>query len=151
MFDFGVEPEQLRPYSGSNMQRRGYPLGPLADAWRRYLPPLSLGLKAVNDVTGDTRKVLDKFFAWVLVDDDGKPVTDGSTAVTDVTGLTGFRPRERDQETDVTAFSSRERDQETKAEETTPNQEAAEPSATDAGGAPNIAKILDLPAFKPRR
>jgi len=85
MFDYGVEPEQLRPYAGINTQRRGYPLGPLADVWRRYLPPLSLGRKAVNDVTDVTRE----FFEWVLVDDDGKPVTD-------VTSLTGFRPRERE-------------------------------------------------------
>jgi hypothetical protein len=116
MFDFGVEPEQLRPYPGSNMQKRGYPLGPLAFAWRRYLPPLSLRLEAVNAVTGVTREVLDKFFEWVLVDDDGKPVTD-------VTDLTGFSPRERDQETEV---------------------KPTEP------GPPNLARILSEPFDCPR-
>jgi hypothetical protein len=154
MFDFGVEPEQLRPWTGSNMQRRGYPLGLLADAWRRYLPPLSLGKKAVNDVTPVNREVLDKFFEWVLVDDDGKPVTDVRSAATDLTGLTGFRPRERDQETDVTAFSPRERDQEAEANAETdaPDPPATPDQETASGsGAPNIAKILDLPSFKPRR
>jgi hypothetical protein len=140
-FDYGVEPEQLRPCPGDNhTQRRGYPLGPFALAWRRYLPPLCLRPEAVTAVTGVTREVLDEYFDWVLVDDDGKPVTD-------VTGVTGFSASERDQGetdmTDVTASSPRERDQETEA---TPNQEAAPDS-----GAPNIAKILDLPSFKPRR
>jgi len=138
MFDYGVEPEQLRPYAGINTQRRGYPLGPLADVWRRYLPPLSLGRKAVNDVTDVTRE----FFEWVLVDDDGKPVTD-------VTSLTGFRPRERDQETDVTGFSGSEGDQEPAPDPpATPDRETV---AAPDSGAPNIAKILDLPSFKPRR
>jgi hypothetical protein len=51
MFDFGVEPTHLRPYSGDDTQRRGYPLAPLATAWRRYLPPLLLDRKAVTAVT----------------------------------------------------------------------------------------------------
>jgi hypothetical protein len=112
VFDYGVEPEQLRPYPGSNTQRRGYPLRALALAWRRYLKPLSLRPEAVTAVTGVTREVLDEFFEWNLVDDEGKPVTD-------VTGVTGFSGRERDQETevvtgvtDVTGFSQGERDQE---------------------------------------
>jgi hypothetical protein len=37
MRDFGVEPAQLRPIPNGDMQRRGYPLGLLAIAWRRYL------------------------------------------------------------------------------------------------------------------
>jgi hypothetical protein len=94
VYDYGVGPEQLRPYQNNNTQRRGYPLGPLADAWRRYLPPLWVRLEAVNAVTGVTREALDKFFEWVAVDDDGKPVTG-------VTGLTGFSRAQRDQETEV--------------------------------------------------
>jgi hypothetical protein len=138
VFDFGVEPEQLRPYPGDNhTQKRGYPLGAFALAWRRYLPPLSLRLEAVKSVTGVALEVLDKFFEWVLVDDDGKPMTDA-------TGAAGFSPRERGQgETDMTgatAFSAGERDQET---------EAPQETSTEAE-APNIAKILDLPSFKPR-
>jgi hypothetical protein len=142
-FDYGVEPEQLRPYPGDNhTQRRGYPLGPFALAWRRYLPPLCLRLEAVTAVTGVTRKALDEYFDWVLVDDDGKPVTD-------VTGVTGFSGSERDQgetgATGVTGFSPRERDQEaeaTPATDATPDQETA---AVPDSGAPNIAKILDQP------
>jgi hypothetical protein len=98
MYNYGVEPEQLRPFPGSKQQRRGYPLRSLADAWRRYLKPLSLRLEAVTPVTGVTRKVLDEFFEWVEVDDDGKPVT----GVTDVTGFSG---REGDQETSATPNS----------------------------------------------
>ena len=92
----------LRPLPGYDMQRRGYPLAPLAEAWRRYLPPLLLDRKAVTAVTpvtrkvGDTREVLDEYFEWVLVDDNGKPVTD-------VTGVTGFEPKRDGQETAVKA------------------------------------------------
>jgi hypothetical protein len=69
MEDYGVEPMQLRPHSGINTQRRGYPLRALAFAWRRYLKPLPLRLEAVTGVTGVTREALDEFFEWVLVDD----------------------------------------------------------------------------------
>jgi hypothetical protein len=86
IFDFGVEPVQLRPHPNSNAQKRGYPLGLLAMAWGRYLPPLSLRLEAVNAVTGVAREVLDKYFDWVAVDDDDNPVAD-------VTGGTGFSTR----------------------------------------------------------
>jgi hypothetical protein len=91
VFDYGVEPEQLRPYPGVNTQRRGYPLRAFALAWRRYLKPLSLRLEAVTAVTGVTREVLDEFFEWNLVDDEGNPVTD-------VTGVTGFGEGEREGE-----------------------------------------------------
>jgi hypothetical protein len=73
--------------------------------------------------------MLDKFFEWVLVDDDGKPMTDA-------TGAAGFSPRQRDQgETDMTgatAFSAGQGDQETPSD-----QETAPDSET-----PNIAKIM---------
>jgi len=126
MFDFGVEPTHLRPYPGDDTQRRGYPLRPLATAWRRYLPPLPLDQKAVTAVTpvtravGDTRAVLDEYFAWVLVDDDGKPVTG-------VTGVTGFEPKGGGQETEVRAET-----------------EAPEPDGK-AAGAPNFAEVLGRP------
>ena len=137
MFDFGVEPTHLRPYPGDDTQRRGYPLAPLATAWRRYLPPLPLDRKAVTDVTpvtravNDTRAVLDEYFAWVMVDDDGKPVTG-------VTGVTGFEPKGDGQETEVKA--------ETEATEPAPdggNQETAPNSGTE--GAPNFAEVLGRP------
>ena len=99
MFEVGVEPKQLRPFPGDDMQRRGYPLAPLAAAWQRYLPPLPLDQKAVTAVTGVTREVLDAYFVWVLVDDDGKPVE----PVTGVTPVTGFQPKGGGQETEVKA------------------------------------------------
>jgi hypothetical protein len=140
MFDFGVEPEQLRPYPGDNItQRRGYPLAPLALAWRRYLPPLSLRLEAVTAVTPVTRKVLDEFFEWVLVDDDGKPVTG-------VTGVTGFSARERDQEAEVKA--------ETPDPSATPNS-GADGEGVLTAGKPDFAKILshfdDWPQVDPKK
>jgi Protein of unknown function (DUF3631)/Bifunctional DNA primase/polymerase, N-terminal len=91
VFDFGVAPVQLRPFLNSENQKRGYPLGTLAIAWRRYLSPLSLPRKAVNGVTAVTRAALDEYFTWVEVDDDGHPVTP-------VTALTPFGRRERDPE-----------------------------------------------------
>jgi hypothetical protein len=103
VFDYGVEPIQLRPYPGDDTQRRGYPLGPLAAAWRRYLPPLPLDRKAVTSVTPVTREVLNAYFDWVLVDDDGNPVTDTAKPVTDVTEVTGFAPKGDGQETEVKA------------------------------------------------
>ena len=126
VFDYGVEPTHLRPYPGDDTQRRGYPLAPLAEAWRRYLPPLLLGQKAVTSVTPvtrkvhDTREVLDEYFAWVLIDDDGKPVTD-------VTDVTGFEPERGGHETAA---------------------EAPEPDGKEApkpNGAPNFAEVLGRP------
>jgi hypothetical protein len=139
MFEVGVEPKQLRPSPGDDMQRRGYPLAPLAAAWQRYLPPLPLDQKAVTAVTGVTREVLDAYFVWVLVDDDGKPVE----PVTGVTPVTGFRPKGGGQETEVKA--------ETEAPPATPfggEQETAEPSATPSSGtagAPNFVDVLSRP------
>jgi hypothetical protein len=128
VFDYGVEPTHLRPFPGDDTQRRGYPLPPLAEAWRRYLPPLLLGQKAVTSVTPvtrkvhDTREVLDEYFAWVLVDDDGKPVTD-------VTDVTGFEPKGDGQETEVKAET-----------------EAPEPDGKEAPHtAPNFAEVLSRP------
>jgi hypothetical protein len=94
LFDYGVEPIQLRPYLNTDTQKRGYPLGALALVWRRYLKPLSLGGKGVNAVTPVTRAALDAYFDWVEVDDEGNPVTA-------VTGLTGFSPRGEGQETEA--------------------------------------------------
>jgi hypothetical protein len=70
---------------------------------------------------GDTREVLDEYFEWVLVDDDGKPVTA-------VTGVTGFEPKRDGQETEVKA-------------------EAPEPAPNDGkeAGAPNFAEVLGRP------
>ena len=130
VFDYGVEPTHLRPFPGDDTQRRGYPLAPLAEAWRRYLPPLLLYQKAVTAVTpvtrkvGDTREVLDEYFEWVLVDDDGKPVTD-------VTDVTGFQPKGGGQETEVKA----------ETEEPGGKEAAAAPDS----GTPNFAEVLGRP------
>jgi hypothetical protein len=115
VFDFGVEPIQLRPYPGDNTQKRGYPLRQLADAWRRYLSPLLLPAKAVNAVTGDTRKMLDEYFDYVQVDDDGNPAEDRD----DVTACDGFSAQEGQIET--------------------------EPVVTSPSGAPNFAEVLGRP------
>jgi hypothetical protein len=73
---------------------------------------------------GDTREVLDEYFEWVLVDDDGKPVTP-------VTGVTGFEPKRDGQETAVKTET-----------------EAPEPDGKEApkpNGAPNFAEVLGRP------
>jgi hypothetical protein len=125
MEDYGVEPLQLRPCPGNRAQRRGYPLKALAMAWRRYLKPLSLPLEAVTSVTDVTRKVLDEYFDWVAVDDEGN-------LVTEVTAVTGSSRRERDQETetspDVTSV--------------TPSGEGEEVSDNPETKVPNFAHIL---------
>jgi hypothetical protein len=61
------------------------------------LPPTPLDLKAVNAVTADVREVLDEYFEWVLVDEDGKPITDAGSATSPVTTGTGCSPRVRGQ------------------------------------------------------
>jgi hypothetical protein len=38
--DYEVASENLRPHPDTRLQAKGYPIAPLADAWRRYLPPL---------------------------------------------------------------------------------------------------------------
>jgi hypothetical protein len=87
-----------------------------------------LDQKAVTAVTGVTRDVLDAYFVWVLVDDDGKPVE----PVTGVTPVTGFRPKGGGQETEV------------KAETEEPDGKEAPEPAPDSG-TPNFAKVLERP------
>jgi hypothetical protein len=132
MEDYGVEPLQLRPCPGNRAQRRGYSLGALAMVWRRYLKPLSLPLEAVTNVTDVTKGVLDEYFDWVAVDDEGN-------LVTEVTAVTGFSRRERDQgaETspDVTSV--------------TPSGES-EVSDNPETGVPNFAHILARQGCPPR-
>jgi hypothetical protein len=143
MFDYGVEPIQLRPYPGDNhTQRRGYPLAPLAEVWRRYLPPICLPSLEVTRVTASQREVLDAYFDWVAVDDEGKPVPKPCDGVTDVTPSEGAPVCE---------------EPEAKAEAPEPdggNQETAPNS-----GAPNFTDVLSRPfddwspfgAAKPKR
>jgi hypothetical protein len=91
MYDFGVGVTHLRPFANSDSQKRGYLLAPLASVWRRYLPPLAIPNRGVTGVTAVTRAVLDEYFAWVGVDDDGHPVT----PVTGVTGVSGGPDKEK--------------------------------------------------------
>jgi hypothetical protein len=80
------------------------------------LEPLSLEGKVVNAVTGVAREVLDKYFEWNLVDDEGNPVMA-------VTPLTGFSSKGSETEAEVetavtplTGFPARESGEETVTE-----------------------------------
>jgi hypothetical protein len=64
--DYEVRSENLRPHPNVRTQAKGYPIGPLADAWRRYLPPLSLPPDAVPNVTNVTKDVYERFFEVVV-------------------------------------------------------------------------------------
>jgi hypothetical protein len=84
--DYGVNPNHLRPDPDDAKNKpRGYLLRELADAWRRYLPPLSLSLNDVPDVPAvpsedDPRTVLDQYFEWATVspEDAGTSGTSGT-------------------------------------------------------------------------
>ncbi|MET4150430.1 DUF3631 domain-containing protein [Bradyrhizobium barranii] len=64
--DYEVRSENLRPHPNVRTQAKGYPIAPLADAWRRYLPPLSLPPDAVPNVTTATKDVYERFFEVVV-------------------------------------------------------------------------------------
>jgi hypothetical protein len=64
--DYEVRSENLRPHPNVRTQAKGYPIAALADAWRRYLPPLSLPPDAVPNVTMVTRDVYERFFEVVV-------------------------------------------------------------------------------------
>ena len=65
LFNYGVEPTILRPHSADHsIKARGYRLNELADAWRRYLKPLSVARKDVASVAREARETLDQFFEW---------------------------------------------------------------------------------------
>jgi hypothetical protein len=70
--DYEVRSENLRPHPDSRTQAKGYPIAPLADAWRRYLPPLDPALGPVTNVTTVTRDVFERYFEVVVV----TPVTE---------------------------------------------------------------------------
>ncbi|WP_426613733.1 DUF3631 domain-containing protein [Bradyrhizobium sp. McL0616] len=64
--DYEVRSENLRPHPNVRTQAKGYPIAALADAWRRYLPPLSLPPDAVPNVTTATKDVYERFFEVVV-------------------------------------------------------------------------------------
>jgi hypothetical protein len=101
LFEYGAKSDYLRPHpSQPHLKARGYKLRDLADAWRRYLPPLSLPLNSVAGVAGVARETLDQHFDWVEEPDD----EDGSA--TGATGATPSSGEERDQEAEVTEPSA---------------------------------------------
>jgi hypothetical protein len=76
--DYEVRSENLRPHPDSRTQAKGYPIAPLADAWRRYLPPLDFPPGTVTNVTTVTKEVFERYFEVAVV----TPVTP-VTLVTD--------------------------------------------------------------------
>jgi hypothetical protein len=90
--DYEVRPDLIREHPGqTTTQIRGYKIADLADAWRRYLQPLSLSRQAVTDVTDVTRETLNQFFEWV--EEPEKSETDDP--VTPVTPVTPNSETER--------------------------------------------------------
>jgi hypothetical protein len=79
--DYEVKSENLRPYPDLRTQAKGYPIAPLADAWRRYLPPLDSAPDSVTSVpivTTVTKEIFERYFELAVV----TPVTP-VTMVTD--------------------------------------------------------------------
>jgi hypothetical protein len=64
--DYEVKSENLRPHPDSRTQAKGYPIAPIADAWRRYLPPLDFPPGSVPNVTTVTRDVFERYFEVVV-------------------------------------------------------------------------------------
>jgi hypothetical protein len=64
--DYEVTSENLRPHPDVRTQAKGYPIAPLADAWRRYLPPLEFPYPTVPNVTTVTKDVFERFFEVVV-------------------------------------------------------------------------------------
>ena len=60
--EYEVRSENLRPHPDVRTQAKGYPIAPLADAWRRYLPPLDFPPDTVPNVTTVTRDVFERYF-----------------------------------------------------------------------------------------
>jgi hypothetical protein len=65
--DYEVKSENLRPHPDSRTQAKGYPIAPLADAWRRYLPPLDFPPDSAPNVTTVTKDVYERYFEVVVV------------------------------------------------------------------------------------
>ena len=93
---YGVESDYLRPHpSQPHLKARGYKLRDLADAWRRYLPPLCLGPNSVAAVAGVAREALDQFFEWV---EEPEEAEESDPSVTDATPATPYSGTERERE-----------------------------------------------------
>jgi hypothetical protein len=81
--DYEVKSENLRPYPDSRTQAKGYPIAPLADAWRRYLPPLEFPPDTVPNVTTVTKDVYERYFEVVVTPVTVVTGTGGKTAAPD--------------------------------------------------------------------
>jgi hypothetical protein len=90
--DYEVRSENLRPYPDSRTQAKGYPIAPLADAWRRYLPPLEFAPDNVPNVTTVTKAELVRYFEVVVT-----PVT----VVTPAEAKTEVEPGELPEQLDA--------------------------------------------------
>jgi hypothetical protein len=96
LFEYGVKSDYLRPHpSQPHIKARGYKLRDLADAWRRYLPPLCLGPNSVASVAGVARETLDQFFEWV---EEPEEAEESDPPVTDATPATPYSGTERERE-----------------------------------------------------
>jgi hypothetical protein len=99
LFEYGAEPDYLRPHpSQPQIKARGYRLRDLADAWRRYLPPLSLGgQNSVASVAGVARETLNQYFEWVEEPEDAAEPEESDPPATSATSATPYSPtRERE-------------------------------------------------------
>jgi hypothetical protein len=92
--DYEVKSENLRPYPDSRAQAKGYPIAPLADAWRRYLPPLDFPPGSVTNVTTVTTEVFERFFEVTPV----TPVTLVTDPEAETVAPTGELPEKLDAE-----------------------------------------------------
>jgi hypothetical protein len=93
--DYEVRSENLRPHPDSRTQAKGYPIAPLADAWRRYLPPLDPALGPVPNVTTVTKDVFERYFEVVVVTPVTE-VTDPEAEIVAPNGGAGELPEQLD-------------------------------------------------------
>jgi hypothetical protein len=98
--EYEVRSENLRPHPDSRTQAKGYPIAPLADAWRRYLPPLDFPPGAVPNVTTVTKDVFERYFEVVVVTPVTPVtlVTDPQAEIIAPNGGTGDLPEQLDAE-----------------------------------------------------
>jgi hypothetical protein len=93
LFEYGAKSDYLRPHpSQPHLKARGYKLRDLADAWRRYLPPLSLPPNSVASVASEAKETFEKFFEWV---EEPEEVGESDPPVTSATSATPSSGEER--------------------------------------------------------
>jgi hypothetical protein len=96
LFEYGAKSDYLRPHpSQPHLKARGYKLRDLADAWRRYLSPLSLSPNSVAAVAGVAKETLDQFFEW---EEEPEDAEESEPLVTAATPATPYSETERERE-----------------------------------------------------